>query len=146
MAVSGDTFVVSAMQESSAASGVNGDQGDNSALYAGAVYVFSDAPPRLTLTRPRAFPRTPVGKRARPQTLQLANPGGTAATGITARLSGRAAKDFRLTRPAATLAPGATTSFRATFRPRTKGARKATLTVRAGNAAATSVPLKGRGR
>lgn len=41
VALSGDTLVVGARAEDSAATGVNGDQGDNSASYAGAVYVFT---------------------------------------------------------------------------------------------------------
>lgn len=110
------------------------------------VTVTRPSPPFLSLTRPRAFPRTSVGKRSKPQAIRVRNFGGTAATGIAVRLSGKAARDFRLTRPALTLAPGATTIFRATFRPRAKGLRKATVTVRASNAAARSVPLKGRGR
>ena len=40
VAVSGDTVVVGASGEASNAKGVNGDQNDNSALYAGAAYVF----------------------------------------------------------------------------------------------------------
>lgn len=40
VAISGDTVVVGAPQESSNATGVNGDQGDNSAPIAGAAYVF----------------------------------------------------------------------------------------------------------
>jgi T5SS/PEP-CTERM-associated repeat protein len=40
VAVSGDTIVVGAQGEDSDATGVNGDQGDNSAISAGAVYVF----------------------------------------------------------------------------------------------------------
>jgi len=40
VAISGDTAVVSAVGESSAATGVNGNQMDNSATDAGAVYVF----------------------------------------------------------------------------------------------------------
>jgi ABC-type Fe2+-enterobactin transport system substrate-binding protein len=40
VAFSGDTLVVGAPGESSAATGVNGDQADNSALRSGAVYVF----------------------------------------------------------------------------------------------------------
>ena len=39
VAISGDTLVVSAREESSNATGVNGNQGDNTALYSGAVYV-----------------------------------------------------------------------------------------------------------
>ncbi|MGC1378571.1 MAG: hypothetical protein WA821_20235 [Anaerolineales bacterium] len=41
VAISGDTLVVGAYGESSKASGVNGDQADNSAYEAGAAYVFT---------------------------------------------------------------------------------------------------------
>ena len=40
MAISGDTLVVSAAYESSNATGINGNQADNSMLQSGAVYVF----------------------------------------------------------------------------------------------------------
>ena len=40
VAVSGDTVVVGANFETSGATGVNGDQADNSAPFAGAAYVF----------------------------------------------------------------------------------------------------------
>ena len=40
MAVAGDTVVVGATWEDSAATGVNGDQSDNGAVRAGAAYVF----------------------------------------------------------------------------------------------------------
>jgi hypothetical protein len=147
-------MVVGAPYEDSNATGVtNGPAGssDNSASSAGAAYVFlvfesPPTPPRLTVARPRAFPRTPVGKRSKPQTIRVRNLGGSAATGLAAQLSGKAAKDFLITRPAPTLAPGAATSFRATFRPKAKGLRRATVTVRAGNAAAQRVPLTGQGK
>lgn len=41
VALAGDTFVVAAEFEASAAKGINGDQGDNSASGSGAVYVFT---------------------------------------------------------------------------------------------------------
>jgi hypothetical protein len=41
VAISGDTVVVGAIREASNATGVNGNQGDNSAARAGAVYVFT---------------------------------------------------------------------------------------------------------
>ena len=40
MAVSGDTVVVTAFEEASSATGVNGNQNDNSALRSGAAYIF----------------------------------------------------------------------------------------------------------
>jgi len=125
---------------------------DNSTPNSGAAYAFlldppaSPAPPHLTVTRPRAFPATPVGRRSRPQAIRVGNLGGTAATGLAVRTSGKAGRDFRLTRPARNLAPGAETRFRATFRPRATGARRALATVRASNTPARSVPLRGRGR
>ncbi len=41
VAVSGDTVVVGALLEDSNATGVNGDQADNSAIDSGAAYVFT---------------------------------------------------------------------------------------------------------
>ena len=41
LAIEGDTLAVGAWEEDSAATGVDGDQADNSARYAGAVYIFS---------------------------------------------------------------------------------------------------------
>ena len=41
VAISGDTVVVGAYGEGSNATGVNGDQSDNSAAYSGAAYVFT---------------------------------------------------------------------------------------------------------
>jgi len=49
VAVSGDTVVVGAYPESSNATGVNGNQSDNSASVSGAVYVFPRSAPVLTL-------------------------------------------------------------------------------------------------
>lgn len=43
VAISGDTIVVAALYESSIATGINGDQTDNSASEAGAAYVFTRA-------------------------------------------------------------------------------------------------------
>ena len=48
IAVSGDTLVVAAASESSNATGVNGNQNDNSAVGSGAVYVFTGL--RLSVT------------------------------------------------------------------------------------------------
>ncbi|HEX8999364.1 MAG TPA: hypothetical protein VGB07_05660, partial [Blastocatellia bacterium] len=48
VAVSGDTVVVGAIQESSNATGINGNQADNSASNSGAVYVFANTPPGIT--------------------------------------------------------------------------------------------------
>jgi hypothetical protein len=47
VAISGDTVVVGAMNEASNATGVNGNQGNNIAPQAGAVYAFTGAGPTL---------------------------------------------------------------------------------------------------
>lgn len=104
------------------------------------------SPPQLTTSRARTFRTTSVGKRSKPQTIQVGNLGSSEATGITVRLVGSAARDFRTTQPAGSLAPGATTSFRLTFKPKAKGVRRSTLTVGASNAAARNVTVIGRGR
>ncbi|MBL9152479.1 MAG: FG-GAP repeat protein [Verrucomicrobiales bacterium] len=44
VAISGDTAVIGAPQESSAATGIDGDQGDNSSLHSGAAYLFTIEP------------------------------------------------------------------------------------------------------
>ena len=48
--VSGNTVVVGAPYESSAATGVNGNQSDNSATYAGAAYVYTGLGVGVTLS------------------------------------------------------------------------------------------------
>jgi hypothetical protein len=53
VAVSGDTIIVGARAEDSAATGVNGDQTDNSAFVAGAAYTYIPAatPPSVTIAQ-----------------------------------------------------------------------------------------------
>ena len=65
-AVSGDTVVMGAYAEDSNAAGVNGDQADNSASYAGAAYVFvpsglNSAPTDITLSNSRVAENQAVG-------------------------------------------------------------------------------------
>ncbi len=240
VAVSGDTIVVGADGEASAATGVNGNQSNNSASSSGAAYVFlvgegpvgglsvdpvsrtasaeggsysflvtttgdwswsvdggtgwfsSDEaadqsgnqtfsytvatnaspssrvatvtltsgslsethtitqsaalPVRMLLQKPKAFPATRTGKKSRAQTLRVTNGGGSPLTGLRVSTSGRAKGDFLLAQPARkTLAPGAATTFKATFRPKAKGVRKATLEVRS-NAPLVKAPLSGKGK
>jgi hypothetical protein len=51
VAISGDTVIVGAPSESSNATGVNGNQSDNSAAASGAAYIFFIPPPDLFLTK-----------------------------------------------------------------------------------------------
>lgn len=105
------------------------------------------SPPLLSIQRPTAFPATKLGKSSRPRTIRLDNSGGTPATGLSSRVTGKAAKDFKVAQPAVRiLAPGRSTTLRATFRPRAKGVRRASVTVRAANALPASAPLRGKAR
>jgi len=103
------------------------------------------SPARTVVQRPRRFRATSVGKRSRAQTLRISNHGGSTLGGLRVSAGGRAKREFLVVQPAIkSIAPGASTSFKASFRPRTKGVRRATLTVRS-NAPAARVPISGRG-
>ncbi|MBA3469374.1 MAG: FG-GAP repeat protein, partial [Herpetosiphonaceae bacterium] len=52
VAIDVDTIIVGAPWEDSASAGVNGDDADNSALDAGAAYVFADVVPPLRIYLP----------------------------------------------------------------------------------------------
>ena len=71
--LSGDTLVVGARSENSAASGVNGDQSDNSLLAAGAAYVFT---------------RDPVGVWSQQAYLKATNPDSGDQFGFSVAVSG----------------------------------------------------------
>lgn len=103
-------------------------------------------PASLTVQTPARFPTTRVGRRSKPQTVRITNAGGAAATGVSVKTSGAGAKDYLLTKPASTIAPGGSATFKATFKPRAKGTRRAKATVSAANAAARSVNLIGKGQ
>ncbi len=102
---------------------------------------------KLSLQRPRPFPSTKLKTPSRPQVLLLRNLHASPVTGLSVLVTGKAAREFVVTQPTARiLAAGAATSFRVTFRPRVKGVRRASVTVRAGNALPLSAALQGRGR
>lgn len=102
-------------------------------------------PARIVVGRPRAFPATTVGRKSRPQAIRVSNGGGSPLSGLRVAAGGPAKRDYLVVQPASkTLAPGAATTFRATFRPRSKGTRRATFTV-SGNVRAVSVSVTGRG-
>lgn len=153
VAISGTTALIGVPNEDSNANGIGGDETDNSATNAGAAYLFdldgSVVPPGpaiLTTQSPRPFPTTTVRRSSKPQVLSLSNTGGSSLTGITLSLSGKAAKDFRITPPGlTTLAGGGSTTYQITFKPRKKGTRSASLTV--GSSAGPRVlSLRGKGK
>lgn len=90
VALSGDTAVVAARGESSSATGVNGNQNDNSAISSGAAYVFFKVPPPVINS-----PLTAGGQVGTAFSYQITSSGGIptsyAATGLPAGLSVNAA-------------------------------------------------------
>jgi hypothetical protein len=81
VAVSGDTAVIGAYLEDSSATGVNGNQADDSASASGAAYVFSDLgsapPPTVTGISPTS------GSAAGGASVTITGTGFTGATGVT---------------------------------------------------------------
>lgn len=137
VAISGTTALFGVPEEDSNANGIGGDETDNSAPRAGAAYLFDldgslvpPGPAILTTQSPRPFPKTAVRRSSKPQILSLSNTGESPLTGLRLTLSGKAAKDFRITPPGVTtLTAGGSTSYQITFKPRKKGNRSASLTV-----------------
>jgi len=105
----------------------------------------TDAPALAVVGKPKAFPATPVGRKSRVQNLRIFNGGGSPLSGLQITITGKSKRDFLILQPARkSLAPGIATTFRATFRPRSKGSRNATLTVTS-NAPSVQVAISGRG-
>ena len=101
--------------------------------------------PGITLRKAKKFTQLSIGK-AKSQSILITNSGDEPLTALAARVSGKAAKDFKVKAPILkTLGPGASTSTLVTFRPRSAGPRKATLTV-SGNSASKSLTLSGKGK
>jgi hypothetical protein len=87
VALSGNTAVVGARSESSSATGVNGNQNDNSAPASGAAYIFAGLGPELVITSPT----TAEGQIGLPFTYQVSTsgvaPNNFVAVGLPAGLS-----------------------------------------------------------
>jgi hypothetical protein len=110
----------------------------------GAVYVF-DLPGVSSLKKPKKFKPTAVGSRSKSLSVTIRNTGPSPLSGLSVKTSGKGKKDFLVGKPGLTLAPGASTTFKVTFRPRKAGSRKATLTV-SSDGAPVSVKLAGTGK
>jgi hypothetical protein len=144
--VSGSSLVVGANEEAGSATIVNGaDNNDMSSAGAAYVFTFLANPARASLQKPKPFAPTPVGRKSRSQRLTLKNVGGSPLTGIRVRIAGAASRDFLVSRPTSTIAPGSLASIHVIFKPRAKGKRRAPLTVWS-NARAVSVTLVGKGK
>jgi hypothetical protein len=77
----------------------------------------------------------------------IQNEGTRTLLGVSSRIGGGDRRDFRIKGPAAeSVGPASSTIFSATFRPRAKGKRAATVIVTSMNGGAQKVVLTGKGR
>jgi len=139
VAVSTNTVVVGAYGESSVATGVNGNQSDNSASEAGAAYVFDlAAAPVIVVEQPAGnslangsatvnFGSGLLGFTA-PRTFTIRNLGYYDLTGLSLSITGPQLGDFTVTSfPSAPVSPGGSTTFTVQFAPGAAGTRTAVL-------------------
>jgi Abnormal spindle-like microcephaly-assoc'd, ASPM-SPD-2-Hydin len=76
-----------------------------------------------------------LGGAGRTKTFTIKNTGTSNLTSLAIQKSGSHSKDFIVTGPAKkSLAPGASTTFKVTFKPSAKGTRKATIRIRSNDA------------
>ncbi len=105
------------------------------------------SPARTFVQRPGSFKVTPVGKTSRAQSLRITNRGGSPLGALRVSAEGNAKRDSLLSQPARkNLAPGESTTFKVSFRPRAKGVRRATLAVRSKATPALRAALSGRAK
>lgn len=138
VAVSGDTILVGAHGEDSNATGVNGNQSDNSMAGAGAAYVFLlPSDPEIVVEQPvgtdvsdggeRSFGTVPPGG-ATNLTFTIRNIGAGSLTGLTITKDGDNAADFTVTDgPVAPVEPGSNTTFTVQFAPTSTGEKIAAI-------------------
>jgi len=147
VAVAGDTVVVGARDEASNATGVNGNQSDNSASLAGAAYVFIS--PEIAVLGNRqviadgdASPDTgddtdfgsaliSGGQITRTFTISNSGAADLTLTGTPVGfITGPAAGDFSaVSNPTTPVLSNTTTTFQVRFSPSVTGTRVATLTI-----------------
>ena len=131
VAVDSETVLVGAPFEDGNATGLDGDQGDNSLSTAGAAYVFEDGDPAFSVTPPtQAYGEQQIGSTGPPQTFTVTNTGTADLTITTATLTGGDAGHFIKTTDTctgATVTPAATCTVRVAFAPTTTGPKTALL-------------------
>ncbi|MCF7675508.1 MAG: choice-of-anchor D domain-containing protein, partial [Akkermansiaceae bacterium] len=150
VSLSGDTVVVGAYGEDSSVTGIDGDQGDNSAGDSGAAYVFdlgAPAQPELTVESPPGtelqnggtgldFGGVPAGGSSAPVSVAIHNTGTAELTGISLSVTGPDATDFSLEAAGlpAVLPVGGSASFTVIYTPATMGTSRATLRIASNDA------------
>lgn len=81
-------------------------------------------------TAKKSFGTVKVGKSSKAKTFTIKNTGTKPLTGLGVVVKGTNAKEFVATAPAAaSLAPGASTTFKVTFKPKAKGSRSAAFRI-----------------
>ena len=108
-------------------------------------FVFGATPPKgpeINIQQPvgseltdskgkKSFGTVKVGKSGPAKTFTIKNTGTKKLTKIAVALSGKNAGDFTVTAPSKTsLAPGASTTFKATFKPKSKGTKNAVVLIK----------------
>jgi uncharacterized cupredoxin-like copper-binding protein len=96
----------------------------------------------------RSFGTVKIGGKGKGMVFTIKNTGTAALKNISVKASGTHAKDFTVLAPSKTkLAPGASTTFRVTFKPKAKGIRKAALKIRSNDPDENpfDIVLKGKG-
>lgn len=94
-----------------------------------------------------SFGTVVVRKKSAVKTFRILNTGSAPLTGIAVAKSGAHSRDFVVTRASRTqLAPDESATFKVTFKPGAKGARKADLRIRSNDATTSSFDIKLTGR
>ena len=141
VAISGDTAVVGAFGEASNATGVNGNQADNSLATSGAAYVFTGlGPADITIEQPvgtvlvtggvaQDFGSVLTGSSSAAKTFTISNAGTGSLLGLAVTKDGANAGEFTVdtTGMSTALASGQSTTFTVTFSPAAGGARSAAI-------------------
>lgn len=101
--------------------------------------------PRLKAPSTARFSNTLLRKTSRTSRILIQNVGDGAVENLSVRISGGAARDFRIRkRPSSMIAPGGSTTLKVSFRPRAVGNRRAVASLLS-NAPTKRVTLKGNG-
>lgn len=89
------------------------------------------------------FGSVKAGKAGKAKTVTIKNTGAAKLTGLALSKSGKNASDFTLTKLKKTsLAPGASITFNATFKPKAKGAKNAVITIKSNDKDEKSFRIK----
>lgn len=79
----------------------------------------------------KSFGTVKVGRTGAPKTFTIRNKGSAKLSDLAVTLAGAQASDFVVTQPVkTTLAPGAATTFKVSFKPKAKGTRNATIRIK----------------